>query len=1162
MRFRVLGGLEVHDDGGHRVDLGGPKQRAVLASLLVALGRPVSVDQLQDQVWGDHPPANPETSLQAYVSNLRRALEPHRKPREPARVLVTQPAGYALLADRADVDLTAFEDLVAEAAAALAGDDAAAARAAAEQALARWGGPLLPELAGLPWVDATAAWLTGLRVQVLEIWFESGLRAGEHRSLVPEIERAVAEQPFQERLRALLALALYRSGRQRDALAALADARATLVDEVGVEPGPELRRLEADILAQAPSLDLRLPASPPRAAAPPAPAIAPAPSTAHDARPPGSTGQRFIGRRNELAALLDVAVRAAGGAGGPVVVSGEPGIGKTRLVEELVSRLPGTTVVAWGRCPESAAGAAYWPCIQIGRQLEGADAFPAELVTDLLPADDIQAPIDDPTADRLNLHVSVTKLLAAAGGPLVLVVDDLQWADAASLRLIEFVAGELRSTRVLLVATVRPVGPGAPPALIDCLGELARQPGALRIDLGGLSNDDVRSWLADRSAGTVDREVAEVVHDRTGGNPFFVSEVVELLTADGRPVDAEAVRHGSGVPAAVQDVVRRRVSRLSGETQQVLSAASVVGRTFDLDVLADVLSDDLGDLLDLLDPALAAGLLDELDLPGRLQFSHALVAETLEAEVTPGRRARLHAATARALGRLRAADLEGHLADMAHHAVEGAIAGTATEAYEWSVLAAQQDTSRRAHEEAAGHWARAVRALELARPSDTVARFEALREQGLAWLRVDSLEPGYAALLAAIDLAIAMGDQERVAQAAAAMNVDGLWMAGEVATAAVAAVDGLERALAAMSAEPSPERALVLGTLAEDGYWQLPPERVDEISAEAVEMARSLGDPVTLGRALHKRNLALWRAGSLAERAAAAEELTALADAHELPLSLEALAHFGQGGVEWERGNVPAAAAHAVRARALADRIGAPALITQLDYFLSTLAGFAGRLDEAVALGDRAYDLYRRTRRWAADALHAGIVLPARMEQGRIDLIVADKDLILDSPYRPWFQEGYAFALVQFGRLDEAAVVLDGQAPPLVDCWLYLGILGAATHVRVALGDTAGVSLLAGELERYPGRIAAAGTGAAFGDTDLALAAARHHLGDDEAALAHVERSVALLSAAGSASDLVRALLLRAELAPEGAPADVLRAAEITKRCDLTLLRARVEALL
>ena len=213
LRCRVLGGLAV-DVGGRPADLGGPKQRAVLATLLAAPGRAVSIERMVDQVWGDDPPERAETSLQAYVSNLRRVLEPDRRPREPPQVLVTRPAGYALVVDPRDVDLTRLEELATEGHARLRDDDPEGAIAALDEALALWQGPPLPELAGTPWVDALSARLTQVHLEAIEDRVEAALALGESGRLVADIEAAIDEHPFRERLRGQLALALYRSGRR------------------------------------------------------------------------------------------------------------------------------------------------------------------------------------------------------------------------------------------------------------------------------------------------------------------------------------------------------------------------------------------------------------------------------------------------------------------------------------------------------------------------------------------------------------------------------------------------------------------------------------------------------------------------------------------------------------------------------------------------------------------------------------------------------------------------------------------------------------------------------------------------------------------------------------------------------------------------------------
>ncbi|HEU5084586.1 MAG TPA: BTAD domain-containing putative transcriptional regulator [Acidimicrobiales bacterium] len=1308
--YRLLGGLRVHD-GEHDLELGGPKQRAVLAALLLELGRAVSPASLVERVWPDEAPERADASLQAYVSNLRRVLEPTRRPREAAQVLVTRPTGYALVVDRAAVDVARFEDLAVEGQKALRNGDQPGAAELLDRALATWTGPLLPEMAGWDWVDQAAGRLERLRAQVLEERFDAGLAMGEGAALVARIEEAVAADPYRERWRSQLAVALYRAGRQREALASLQDARRALADDVGIDPGPELRRIEAAILAHDPALDARAPV-----AVLPEPAtdvVAPAPvflftdiegstrlweadrvamatalarhdeiveatiadaggsvfSRAGDAfaavfrsaadavdaavavqralgaeawptgdplrvrvglhageaeerggdffgpavneasrvmsvghggqvlltdavvaacgdvdtralgpvqlrgiseplavhqlvadglatdfpplrldephEAPAEATRTLVGRDEELAEVLDAYAAAARRHGCPVVISGEPGIGKTRLVEELIARVP-EAVVAWGRCPETGAQAAYLPCIQIARQLEGSVDFGDDLAAVLLPEVDVQHV--DPSAERLAFHVGVARLLGAGWKPVVLVVDDLQWADPASLRLIEYVAAELSRTPVLLVVTVRPLAADAPVELVDCLGELARAPGAVRIDLGGLGADDVARWLDERSGGSADPAVAERVLDRTGGNPFFVGEVVELLAGDGRLGDPDAAS-STAVPAAVQDVVRRRVGRLPGETQQLLAAASIHGRVFDTDVVGDVVSATGLEVLERLEPALDSGLVADGGRPGRFQFSHALVAETLASELNVVRRARLHATTADALVRLRAGDLDVHAAEVAHHAFEGAAAGSAELALEWAVRAAHHAAGRNAHEDAARHWERAVRALELVRPTDVGARVDALIEQGEAHMRADQVAATYRALISALELALDLGDHERIGRAAVSMTVEGLWMAGEDAESALAAVPVLERCVAALPDDPTPQRALALANLADNAYWMWPVERLDELSAAAVEVARATGDEAVLARTLQKRAQAMWRAGTRDAIAAAADELLEVAGHRGDELAATGL--LATSFVSWEHGDIAEAERRVEAACAIAERLGNPALLSQLGFSRVALLTWRGRLAEAERVLEETHDLYRRTRRWASDAIRAGFLAVIRAEQGRIDEVLAESGPLLAPPYGPWFREAVIWALAEDGRLDEAAALVEGL-PPLVDCWLYVGVLAAAAHSRAALGMREHVTVIRDHLRPHAGMLAATGTGSAFGDVDLALARCELALGDPGAARPHLDASIRLLESDGEGPWLARALLLRAELT--GNSADRARAADIVHRLDLPLL--------
>jgi len=254
LQFRLLGSFEVSD--GHRpLALGGFKQQAVLVILVLSANEVVSADRLVDELWRKDPPRQATGSLQAYVSNLRRALDPGRAPREASGVLRTQGAGYLLAADPADIDAARFEQLAADGRVQLREGHPQAARVALADALTLWRGPALAEFRDESFAAGDAARLEELRIDALEARLAADLALGEHGAVVAELQRLVVDEPLREQLWAHLITALYRSGRQADALAAYERCRRTLVDRLGIEPNPALRQLQADVLAQAPSLD-------------------------------------------------------------------------------------------------------------------------------------------------------------------------------------------------------------------------------------------------------------------------------------------------------------------------------------------------------------------------------------------------------------------------------------------------------------------------------------------------------------------------------------------------------------------------------------------------------------------------------------------------------------------------------------------------------------------------------------------------------------------------------------------------------------------------------------------------------------------------------------------------------------------------------------------
>ncbi len=456
------------------VPVSGRKLQALLALLALSPSRPVSDGRLVDELWPDDTLSNPANSLQASVSQLRRLL---------GRDAVTrQGAGYALSIDADDVDALKFERLV-ERSRRLAreGDDRNAAQGF-QSALALITGPPLGELVDFAFALEAITRFEELRLAAHEGLADADLACGRHAEQVAPLAELVRRHPLRERFHAQLIRALYRCGRQADALQAYSDARRTLIDELGVEPGPELRDLELAVLSHDPSL------------AAPVVALGSADGTASSMprdRASSSGGVPMVGRDGELGGLAADLDDAIAGHGRVVLLGGEPGIGKSRLADEVVTlaRARGGAI-AFGRCYSGRGAPAMWPWTQTVQSLiasvapeiivaalgRGASVI-ARLVPEVreLVHDVGEPPPLDPDADRFRLHEALTGFFRrlGAGRPVVIVLDDLQWADAASLQMVTFLSAAMLESALLLVGTYRNVGDRTSDLLADTFAELA-----------------------------------------------------------------------------------------------------------------------------------------------------------------------------------------------------------------------------------------------------------------------------------------------------------------------------------------------------------------------------------------------------------------------------------------------------------------------------------------------------------------------------------------------------------------------------------------------------------------------------------------------------------------------------------------------------------------
>lgn len=670
MELRVLGPFDAHE-GGTPLQLGSPKARALLARLVIDANHAVPTSRLIDDLWGDEVPESAPKMVQIYVSHLRKVL--------PADVLLTRAPGYLVELDPEAIDLTRFMRLRDQGRDALAADDPAAASARFRDALGLWRGPALAEFSE-PFAQVEGAHLDELRLSCLEDRITSDLALGLHGDLVGELEVLVAGNPLRETLQRSLMLALYRSGRQAEALGAYDRFRRALDDELGLEPSKALKALQHRILNQDPALDLR-------GTAPVAP-VGPTPVAG---------AEPFIGREDELGLLEAALAAAAAGEGSAVLVSGPAGIGKTRLIEELTerARLPGARVLA-GHCIHFAGGGLpYLPVVDALRPLRGSHVIEQlagrlhelpRLLPDLLGDRTSPAPAAGGPEARLQLFEEVLAVLERLSeeAPLVLLLEDLHWADSSTLDLVAFLAHTAGSKRILLVMTARS---GAVEA--GDLQSLAVAPGVSTLQLDPLRDADIERLLSDRTSESPVPELIAGIAARAQGNPFFAGELL-----------AAARRGETALPPRLRDVLLAGVARLDASTRGVLRLVAAVGRPVPYALLAAVAPLDGFELSQALRQATEHDLLVADQEALTFSFRHDLYGRVVYDTLLPGERELLHERLAAALTDNPQLAASRGAAEPAQH---WAAAGRPVEALAASLQAAHEAAAVSGLAEALGH---------------------------------------------------------------------------------------------------------------------------------------------------------------------------------------------------------------------------------------------------------------------------------------------------------------------------------------------------------------------------------------------------------------------------------------------------------------------------
>jgi class 3 adenylate cyclase len=753
----------------------------------------------------------------------------------------------------------------------------------------------------------------------------------------------------------------------------------------------------------------------------------------------------YVGRegvRKRLGALWD---QARGGEGRFALIAGEPGIGKTRLSTHVAIQAHASgAVVLYGRCDEELR-VPYQPWLEALGEM--AQTAPVEVLETFVAAHGGElrrlVPVlgnrvsgvpepraSDPETERYLLFGAVLGLLDVVSSeqPAVLVLDDLHWADKPTLVLLKHVISTAGGLRLLVIGTFRDSDVSADHPLTALLADLAREHAVERIDLAGLERAEVVSLMEAAAGHELDADgmrLADEVTRDTDGNPFFVAEILRHLLESGAVVQGADGRYSVatqlgelGLPRSVRAVVGQRVRRLGEAAVAALSVASVIGREFDLGVLARVSERSEDELLDVLDDAVVGSVLREsLAQPGRFMFAHALINHTLYAELGRTRRARLHRRIAEALEELPSEERDQRLPELAHHWAAATQAVDRAKAVMYSRLAGERALAQLAPDEALRRFEEALDLLESSPGQDEADRCELLIGRGEAQRQVG--DPEYReTLLEAGEIARRLSDPDRMARAALANNRGWFSAAGEVDRARV---EALQAALDALPAG-SDHRPRLLAQLAAELCWAGSFQgRVQPLVDESLALARAGGDARVLAHVLSLALAAIQGPHLLEQRIRLADELLAVADSLEDPLP-----RFGSAVWRYitalETADIEEVDASLKRMSRMADEYGQPWMRWLSLSFHACRSQLAGDLARAEERAAQAVTFGTETGQLDAFIFFGAQIGVLRHEQGRLEEIVElYAQRAAENPGMPMLQAVVTFYYAELERLNEAS---------------------------------------------------------------------------------------------------------------------------------------------
>jgi tetratricopeptide (TPR) repeat protein len=892
----------------------------------------------------------------------------------------------------------------------------------------------------------------------------------------------------------------------------------------------------------------------------------------------------YVGRVAERARLTELWEEACEGSLRLALISGEAGVGKTRLSTHLALLAHGLgATVLYGRCDED-LGVPYQPWVQaLGHFVKEAprpilDAHVERHGGDLarlIPALGDRVPElasprqSDPETERYLLYAAAAGLLEGAGEqePLLLILDDLQWADGPTLSLLRHVVTSGASMRVMVVGTYRDSDLSRDHPLTSLLADLHREQGGERLKLTGLQAEDVVALMESAAGHEMDedgRALAREIARETAGNPFFAGELLRHLTESGVIVEQDGGRWHLvgdvaelGLPQSVREVVGRRVERLGSDARTALSAAAVIGRDFEIDLLVAVVEFGEARLLDLLEEAVAASLLQEIgERAGRFTFSHALVEHTLYEDLGRTRRARLHHRIAEALEEQCGDEPGERLGELAAHWAAAVVSTDTAKALHYARLAAERALAQLAPDEAARWYRQALELHARASSTDRSERCELLIGLGEAQRQTGSPEFRQT-LLDAAEIAQELGDTERLCRAVLANSRGWVSQVGAVDSERVQALDAAAEALP----DDDPRRAQVLALLACELHHAGEPARCRRLAAEAIEIARAADDPAALAHTLANACWAIDVPDTLQERQRLIDELVELAQRLDDPW-LDFLAAGGRMLVGLEAGDRSHFESGLATVRALEASVPQPYIAFVRRLFESSWAVVQGDLQASEQWAIEAYETGTASGQPDAVMTFGAQVAVVRSWQGRYgELVEQIVQIAGEQDGLPGLRAGAALALIESGREDEARELLlaeDFQSVPWDQAWSVAMFSWADACSRLRVVDRAGE--LYELLEPYAGQLVVVTL--VFGSIDWALgtlATTRERYEEAEghfAAAAEIEtRLGAPLFLARTHASWARALIAR------GRPEDLDRAQPMLEKAQDTAGRLGAEGI-